>query len=104
MFAAIFSPASYAKMSLPVSLYILTTSLFCGYLVAALLASAVTDLRTRSSESNGTLNESALQFANVADQKVWWWLAPASFVVIAVGIIVTVGVPASGSRFAYTLF
>jgi hypothetical protein len=104
MFRSIFSPASYANMTLPLSLYVLTTALFCGYLISTLVSSAVSDLRTRRSESNGTLNELALQFADIADQKVWWWLAPTSFVLIVVGIIVTVGIPVTGSRFAYTLF
>jgi alginate O-acetyltransferase complex protein AlgI len=104
MFGAIFSPASYTNMALPLSLYVLTTSLFCGYFFSIVLSSVVTDLRTRSREGIGTFKDLALQFADIADEKAWWWLAPTSFVLVVVGIIVTIGIPVSGSRFAYTLF
>jgi Family of unknown function (DUF5989) len=121
MLRAVFTPAAYSDFAMPLSFYVLTSTIAVGYFVVTAGHSLLLSSRARSreriseprepieglwpvAEANFTLLIGAL--FDFVTSRLWWWFAPAlSILAFWVGLVVyTRGDVIAVAPFIYTLF
>ena len=106
MVGSLFSAHEYGHLSLPHSLYILTLSVVIGYFSYEIMRSLLTRWRQNySSElSLPTGGVVSVELFELLRARVWWWLAPMSFVALTVATIMIFEQSVAVTPFMYTLF
>jgi alginate O-acetyltransferase complex protein AlgI len=106
MLGSVFSFSRYGQLSLPSNYYVVTLSVIMGYFgfEGAKSLLAFWRARYREAPSLPRLGIATIQFFDLLEERVWWWLTPMSLVALALTGIVIFDKNATVTPFVYTLF
>jgi cytochrome b subunit of formate dehydrogenase len=106
MLGSVFSANEYGHLSLPRSLYILTPAVVIGYFGYEAMASLLARWREdyAAEQALPRVRVFAVELFQLLRERMWWWLAPMSFVALTVAGIVIFQQGSAATPFMYTLF
>jgi alginate O-acetyltransferase complex protein AlgI len=106
MLRLLFSADSYGHSALPPSLYIVTSAVMIGYFVYEAMAALLNRWREAYSGQPDLPRGSAaaVELEQLLRERVWWWLAPISFVALMVAGIMIFQENTPPKAFMYTRF